>query len=343
MDQGLESLKLALLNGELGTLLAGMPADALAGAMPALAAEKLDLYCWPWIKELPQLDLSAPIWQRLRQDYLLEQAYLRYRMAEIQQLEQILPGIPHIVLKGPALLCRLGRTQAYKRSDDLDILVRKADAQRVISRLTNAGYHRLESKTNGEFSMMRDKNTTLDIHYEITASSPFIHLARLALEPFFAASERVMWQDSPMRILCPSHGLIHLVIHFAVNHQFNEFILLLEIGEYLRQYQSKFNWPRLIRYLQDNVLAEAFYICVALLQALGETALAIRPQDFVPQADRARALDAWMQANQLLAHLLSGRRNPVETNDFPRFCANTPRKLARFNQGNLAWVKGEYV
>ena len=106
---------------------------------------------------------------------------------EILQIE----GIPHLVLKGPALTHRVYPSADYRHQGDADLLVREADSQSAYHALITNGFQPKRGRTRLNRSRIRTQHAIevrqdglpLDLHWAIRRG------------PDYRLSEQAIWRD----------------------------------------------------------------------------------------------------------------------------------------------------
>jgi hypothetical protein len=269
--------------------------------------------------------------------YKIEKGAQLLMDAEIRRLTAALSPLPYLFLKGRALTAQLG-LDLYKRSGDIDILFHKKDLSLVIPRLQALGYRVIFSAANGEFSMQNAAGLIVDVHYNLAASSTFICLARLRVQDWFRESRLVAISGPQVPTLSLNLTFTHLCLHFAVNHRFNDFMLLFELRLFLLRYGLQLNRAWITAYARKHNFQVLLYLTLRLLASYSP---APAEQGWleeleIPAVLRDRA-EQFLTCHQLDAALLSSRDNGVAVNDVPMLCADTFYKRVLYQQGIQYW------
>jgi len=252
-------------------------------------------------------------------------------------------GIPYIFLKG-LHLSGLLELKVYKRSVDIDLLFHENELQKALSCLQSLGYRKMPSEANGEFPMLHPTGTQLDVHYELVASSPFIYMSEIKIDRVFRKLEYSNLGELKLPGMNLEWSLVYLCLHFGINHQYNDFILLYEIQRFINQFEEKINWG-IVKGISRLYDLEIVVAMTFLL--LAEFAKEGKPyQDFsnaLLESNKEVARVAnFMDHHSLYDRLVADVHNGLETNDIPKFCANTSKKAKKFKKGNYAWNDGKY-
>lgn len=303
-----------------------------------LETENLDILIYNlFLRLLPNYQNT-----KTHEKFKIEKGHELLEETEIKLLQTYLKEIPIILLKGGSLKYRLD-IDLYKRSTDIDLLIQRKNLETATALLIKNGYRRLPCVSNGEFPMVNDLGVFLDIHYDLTASSPFIHLSQIDIDEIFRQSEFIQWASLSIRVMDIQFNWIYLLLHFSINHQFNEFILLFEIVQFMSAHKNRLDWDWLVKYSLDHNLESIVFISFYIISKFNPDLINAEANETLVQNKRRRRLLKKFADRELLTdYLLMGKRNNLKTNDLPKLCADTWKKRKMFKNGNEVWLKKEF-
>lgn len=267
----------------------------------------------------------------LRVEYKIETALDHLKFREIEKFASLLKGIDFLILKGIALAGYL-KMSVYKRTYDVDILIKRKDVQSVIDKLTSSGYQLIPAFCNGEFSVISPKQVPFDIHYDLTASSPFVKMSNFNYSEVKGHLQLKTLGAFKYYTFDPSLTFLYLCVHWAINHQFNNFILFYEIKKFVEFYKSEIDWSNLQKISNRMRLLYPLYLCSVIME------LEDLIQFKIPDAKKQKYL-AFIEQKSILFHLLQGTNNLITTNEIPMLCVNSMIDRHLFNRGNKIWNK----
>ena len=282
-------------------------------------------------------NLTVALLPKLITAYRVEKGAQLLIDAEIARVARAVAAFPCLFLKGRVLATQLG-LDLYKRSGDIDLLFYKSDLRKVIPVFQRLGYKLIFSEANGEFSMQNAAGLIVDVHYNLSASSTFICVSRLRVHEWFSDATGVEVGAQRVPTLSITRTFTHLCLHFAVNHRFNDYLLLFELVQYLRCYGAQLDRAWITAYAAKHRFNVLVYLTLRLitshapdlLDANWLTALGANA------ALRSRA-EHFLAEHNLVAAILLPQDNDLEVNDVPKLCADTFYKKVLYQQGIQYW------
>lgn len=129
-------------------------------------------------------------------------------------------GIPHLLLKGAALAAEVWQPAWWREYEDLDVMVRREDAEAVDSALGALGYARrrkrsrglaaAEERADGGRSYVSPSRLDLDLHWSISKS---VFPLDLDTRGWWRRARRIDVAGTSARSLGPEDLLLYLSIH----------------------------------------------------------------------------------------------------------------------------------
>jgi hypothetical protein len=168
--------------------------------------------------------LSPALLLQLRQDYATSLKGAARQEQDVFQVLQVLheAGVDIILLKGADLRLRLYGDPAQRPMTDLDLLIHKAQltqAREALTRLNyqvspfftepHPGFRELFGNDLG-FQSASGRSLPVDLHWEIRAAAGFY---RLTYQPLREQADSLDYRGIPVKLLAPTHALIHLCLH----------------------------------------------------------------------------------------------------------------------------------
>lgn len=155
-----------------------------------------------------------------------------------------------IVLKGAALASTIYPDIALRPYEDIDLLVRKHDWNRIEAAFSQLGYRALHSY-RPEFSreFLSEKCYTkgkipIDLHWHIV-ELPYSKY--IAIDQFWKSAVTVNIDGVDALILSPEHLLLHLCVHSS-KHYYSCLYQLVDISELIHHYSL--NWRLILEEIQ---------------------------------------------------------------------------------------------
>lgn len=218
-----------------------IPNSDLASRLKALSGEE-----WQHVLELSKNQRVMPILlKRLRQKGLVKvlpdgvTQTLRNRMYETSlynlrfygELNKLLAvlnshGIPLILLKGIYLAKAVYGDIGLREMNDIDVLARPEDLDRIVSIMTKMGYRSLQDqpihsgitiRTHHHLPRMVKENTGVEIHWNLTSPNQ-----SYSIEPegLWERALPIRTFSVEARTLSPEDLLLHLCMHVSYKHFF---------------------------------------------------------------------------------------------------------------------------
>jgi len=191
---------------------------------------------------------------------------IRWEMAKILSAlaEQ---QIPHIILKGLALLACYYPHPALRRMTDVDLLVRSIDLPRLDGYLTTIGYRPVDAPLakvgtvpSGYLSSREyhapDVRPPLHIHWELmNSSTPRAAPITYPLADLWNSARKITLDGTAGWIPSGEHMLLHLTEHgLRVNHTFNRLILLYDLYLVVSDKQNPIDWKKTMALAEQSGL-----------------------------------------------------------------------------------------
>lgn len=196
-----------------------------------------------------------------------------YQKEHVKQIAYILgefekQDIAVLSLKG-LFLRNLYPKPDLRLMGDADILIHKADMDKVKKSLESQGYQEVEDTHAYHVVFTHPRYMCIEVHWALTNHNSFNVPAVIAFEEQVwehAAIERI--GDSSVLTLSIDDHLIYLCIHMAKHLNYAGFGLrqLCDFYLLLKKYNDKFNWPRLTQRLMDIGLYEFFAMQIAVCE-----------------------------------------------------------------------------
>ena len=232
--------------------------------------EKLEILLY---KELEQkeilVDQLIPVFKNLKESYKIEAAYQGMQLMETRKILEKLP-FPVLVLKGMVMRFFL-QQGLYKRSGDIDLLVGKKHISDTIEKLTQLGYKKKAFYfAHGEISLFNSVNQMIDLHYDISVSSPYMSLFKINRSAFFDEKMKLEFEDTNLDTFNKEFSLLYLCIHFAINHRCSEFILLFELKEFLNIHLENLDRIKIIALSKKHHLLPILYLVLHMINKIGD-------------------------------------------------------------------------
>jgi len=225
-------------------------------------------------------------WRRLYQVHARRNLRLTGELLKVLALFES-QGISAIPLKGPVLAETAYGDPTLRQFADLDILVSRADLEKVRELLVAGGYRllqaltakqeRLHLKHSMEFTFENSRRTMLDVHWRFVADylggglDPEEALARRAPLQILGKTVYTLHPEDNLLLLC-QHGTFH------------SWATLSTVSDvaHLIHSQNNWDWPRLLQRAKDSGLRRQALLGLSLArELLGAPA----PAEVVEEAD----------------------------------------------------------
>jgi len=237
------------------SLLAAVPAEAWHDVLRQLQLLELTPYFYSHLVRSPAADhVPAEVLHRLQETYFLHAARNALILEDLREIIGILRlhDIDAIVLKGACLAETVYDDIALRPMHDIDILVREEYLWVVQVVLIGAGYGPLMRPPVEEqllrhhhlIPFTRPGGPSVEVHAALTPSGG---RCAMAMDGFWDRARCAAFGGQTALILSPEDLLLHLCLHFSVNHRFSilEMKNLCDIGEIIRRYNPAIDWKTL--------------------------------------------------------------------------------------------------
>jgi len=226
------------------------------------------------------------IMKHLRENFHRQSMRSLRHYALIQQITDTMnqADIPVVLLKGAFLAKWIYRDTALRPMNDIDILCRREDRQKIHERMNKLGYYQqkiaAQSPLHEKFITSRlmadrfppffnDKGNKVDIHFDIFQESGVS-----SQQPTASVWNRIIpcsLNGSPVYSLSPEDLLLHLSLHLHkhLSPYFGVTMLywFCDIHEVIRYYNEKINWEQ---FLENTETLESRSKIASVLHLLKE-------------------------------------------------------------------------
>ena len=281
-EQRYRALLELLFGAGTGGLACGLQPEDWQALMPVIREHRLEpILHW----QLQQPGRESPV---LPGDYKTQLATAFKRstrrglrlQAELVRVHRLLTedGIPYAALKGAFVAFAAYPHCAMRPMRDLDILVPEKDALRAFALLQReGGYGRSANAQGDPESVMQiakhlpplqqtSRGICVEIHHRLAAPRT------TAQDP---AGDPSLWNRlnevpigrQPVTFLSPTETLLHLIMHAAYDHYFNNGPLILSDIRYLLQ-RNSIDWPLFWKRAQACKVVRGCQLTLAMAQAL---------------------------------------------------------------------------
>jgi hypothetical protein len=200
----------------------------------------------------------------LNREYKIEFGYQLIQENALSQIAKTI-DVEFLLLKGTALNYYLN-SDLYKRRLDIDILITKENIKLFSIGLENLGYKKTPKYyAHGEISFEKSPNLFIDLHYDISVSSGLMRCFKIDSRGLFNDKIDMISGDLQYETLSLEWTLIYLCLHFVINHQINQFILLYEICELTKKRLSDIDISKLRELLFKTKTDKVFYFVYKII------------------------------------------------------------------------------
>lgn len=210
-------------------------------------------------------------------EYLEENRNLFLKNAAISMLQEAAEktavetlgqhGIPACVIKGNEIARSLYGDPNSRSSADIDIMIRKSDAQKADSILRRSGYAR-----NDDIPLIYYMHSIHHAGYRDPAAGNLIELHwTFGVPYFFRLSSGEIWEEVVSEDGCaklsPAMMLVILLIHHH-GHSFRELKILVDILWAFHKYDRSINWPEFAARLKRLGLTKTALMSLSQIETL---------------------------------------------------------------------------
>jgi hypothetical protein len=181
-------------------------------------------------------------------------------------------GIPAMILKGAALAQGTYASAALRPMDDVDLLVPRAAAGEAVAALRAAGW-RADPKETAEPDGIFDRRAAvgfghpaggkIDLHWRLFHGSPDDG----ADEAVRALSRPGTLRGVPVRLPCPAHLLVHVIVHGLYRTEVPRIGWIADAAVLLARTGGRFDWGPLVREAEGRGVALFVRDALAFLAA----------------------------------------------------------------------------
>jgi hypothetical protein len=240
--------------------------------------------------------------QRLKEAYFLSAAR---NMRIYRDLLKILrsfnaAGVSVILLKGVHLAEIVYGNIALRPMGDVDLLVKDVDLLRAHEMLVAQGYaapHSNMGNTLGNLPhYIKTNSPIIEIHYNIVGL-PFSR--RFAVEELWERARPVAIQGVDTLTLCPEDLLLHLCVHTAIDHGFeNGLMPFFDIARTIDHYRNEIDWNMLLHRAGQWGLRSCVYLVLSLSKKM--TGLSLPAQLYAKSMPDSPAAGELASAEELV-------------------------------------------
>ncbi|MBI2424765.1 MAG: nucleotidyltransferase family protein [Candidatus Hydrogenedentes bacterium] len=199
---------------------------------------------------------------------------------QLAQVAQGLDGaaVDFVLIKGLYLSAEIYGTLASRPTSDVDILVHREDMERADRCLAELGYAlsggRAWQEAHHFHAVYRHPSfkTCLELHWHVSPpDSPF----KIDVADLWAGARRVTIGGRAVRVLSPEHTLIHLAIHGAYQHAYQEGLrVLCDVAMCVKRYEDEMDWAAVAAVARSWRAEKCTALTLSLAGALLGTPLA---------------------------------------------------------------------
>lgn len=214
-------------------------------------------------------------------------------------------GIATIPLKGIVLTERLYGKPGLRRIRDIDLLVRREDADQVGALLWKGGYHPDEKQSHaGTFAAIeytetkytRDDSAMIELHWSLS-KRPSYRRALASLDIWERAVPQI-WRGRSIHVLAPGDELRYLAVHCTADHSDSPLNWLVDVAEVVRGLPADWSWDDFVAETIQAGLATPVGLALAQCRAVlhldvPEGALAGMLRAALAPRERAAWQSAW--------------------------------------------------
>ena len=176
----------------------------------------------------------------------------------LQELESLIEkfrqgGIEIIILKGAALAYEVYGDIALRGFDDIDILIKRKDRDKIFSILRKCGYS-ISQKERLDFSLKyrsqvlfaKDSKFFIDLHWNLMDLERYNKVTNIDLDRIWNNKQPLDIKGISSYQLSLNDTIIYQCLHLAIQHAFKGLLMCVDINELISKYKGKINWDSLI-------------------------------------------------------------------------------------------------
>ncbi len=241
-------------DGDAVSLITSTPPAAWHDILLQLQLLELTPYFYSRLVRSPAAEhVPAEVLHRLQETYFLHAARNTLILEDLRKIIGILgqQGIEAIVLKGACLAETIYDDIALRPMHDIDILIRGKDLCSVEDILIGEGYGPRVRPPVSEQLLGHHHLIPFTRHggpsFEVHAALTCIDGCAMLMDGFWDRASCVAFGGQSAFILSPEDLILHLCLHFSVNHRFSiiEMKNLCDICEVIRRYNTAIDWQTL--------------------------------------------------------------------------------------------------
>ncbi|MCX8012634.1 MAG: nucleotidyltransferase family protein, partial [Desulfobacterota bacterium] len=260
------------------------------------------------LKNLP-IDLPEKLKIALKEEYISNSALslfygkaLKEIVAHLQKNE-----ITFALHKGLGIAALLYPDPVLRPcGGDFDLFIKREDYSRTKSRLREIGYQLLQPEYEKYeinyaqevkfIKLMPGKDILIELHLEFNAH-PWTKISGFDLKGFWDKLVAVKYNDFYIPCLPVEPNLFFLILHCAVNHNFDRLILFCDIDLLIRKYQSVIDWEHIADYACQNNCRKAFYFTLNYCRQMLATPI---PDSFLKRLTPGRILHLLLSSRRII-------------------------------------------
>jgi putative nucleotidyltransferase-like protein len=306
-----------------------------------LKNENLDLLLYVFTEINKSKDIFDELsFKSLLESYKIEAANQLLTQTSLNFILPDLAAYNPVLLKGSIVMQKYLGLPLYKRSFDIDLLFKRRDIRNIVNVLEQKDYKLIPAGANGEFTMIKNSFPNLDIHYDITASSPFISLSSFSFKSLQKSITKIVDFSAPVSIFNLEMAFVYLCVHWGINHRFNDFILMFEILYFYRRNQAKIRLPEVFILSKRYRISKVVFIALHLINTINHDQEQVPDLSvLVSNKDVRNKLIQFTDDNNIISHIFSNTVNNIGINDVPQLCIGNFLDRMKYKRGNKIWLK----
>ncbi len=238
-----------------------------------LAYHNIEAGLYYVLKEKEIIHLVSPeICSRLSRKYYETVGRCLAMFNEISRIENLLSikAIPHLFVKGPLVSEVCYPKGLARRAGDIDLVISRESIDASAESLIKLGYHAKQTIMAGQARFAHEtSDIAIDLHWDLTSFYKSIPCTHIPFHDAWNNRRFEIIQDQTFPTLSFEDALIHLCINFVHNHKFSRLVNLIDLGMFIRKYESAIDWAFFtIRTKQFGTQIPAYFALAQVSQFL---------------------------------------------------------------------------
>ncbi|MCL7753096.1 nucleotidyltransferase family protein [Polaribacter sp. Z022] len=249
----------------------------------------LDLFFYQALKKYDLIrNLDDELVNKLKREFLIEKGRDEFYKNQFGCIIKSASS-PIVLLKGWQLRDLIG-FDLYKRSCDVDLLVREKDFKKTISFLEKDFNFFQKSKyiAYGQQCMLNENSMCIDLHKKLIAFKNFDSILNFSANELFKETNDVNNNNGVIYYVFKLEmELIHLCIHFLLHHEGYGFILVYELMCFINNHFLEVSINELVRIAKKHKCLTILIYTFLIIQNLCALELEVNNQitDFIRKYD----------------------------------------------------------